>query len=288
MNTSKTGRIQRDTSGGEGLVFIDGRQYAFRLEGMWRSERAPKVDMPVEAEFDAQGTLVALRAAATQAVAGEQAARAFDAAQAGAKHLAAELQAKGLPLVVEYARRVGYPTLGALAIVIVGWFFLPAVSIKLVLMGQGSLSFYDVLGLLNAGGQRGMQAVFAGSGSAGLYGLLCFVSLAAVLLPQVWHDRRAGYGMAAPLLLMLLVGLIAYFKVTSGMSEVQGAFGGKGEMAKAMQEMADQAAAEMRKAISIGFGVWLSLAASAFLAWRGWQSVRGRTGGTASIAARAG
>ena len=83
--TIKRGRILRDTTTGEGLVFVDGNQHAFRLEGMWKSEYAPKVNMTVDVEFDDAGRLVALRnvsggggAAGKEAVVGVEAGRRDD------------------------------------------------------------------------------------------------------------------------------------------------------------------------------------------------------------------
>jgi hypothetical protein len=270
MNTIKRGRILRDTSMGEGLIFVDGQQYPFRLESIWKSEFAPKVNAAIDAEFDDQGRLIAVRAAGSQAVAGEQAAQALGAAQDAAKKLAADLQAKGLPVVAEYAQKIGYPTLGALAAVLLGWFFLPAVSINMGPLGKNSVTFYQGLKLLNAQGIEAL-ATLGGGGSAGFYGFLCFLAILAVLLPHVWKDRRAAFGMAAPLALMLLVAVIAYGKISSQMSAGQEALAGFGgaEYQQMAQQAADQAAAEMRKAISIGFGVYLSLAGALYLAWQG-------------------
>lgn len=57
------GVVLRDTSAGSGLLMVEGRQLPFHLEGLWRSPVAPKPDMAVEAEFDGEGALVALRVA---------------------------------------------------------------------------------------------------------------------------------------------------------------------------------------------------------------------------------
>ena len=255
--TIKRGRILRDTTTGEGLVFVDGNQHAFRLEGMWKSEYAPKVNMTVDVEFDDAGRL---------------AAQAIGAAQEKAKQVAAEFQAKGLPVIQQYAKHIGYPVLGALFAVILGWFFLPAISAELGFLGKNSVTFYQGLKFLNSGGVAAM-----GGGSAGIYGLLCFAALLAVLLPYVWKHPRAGYAMASPLVLMLLVLLISWMKMNEQFEAGQqaaGAFGGA-EYQQMAKQMADQAAAEMRKAISIGFGAYLAFAGAIYLAWRGitWKGV---------------
>ena len=248
---SKRGRILRDTSAGEGLVFVEGKQYAFRLEGMWQSEFAPKANMAVDVDFDEAGRLVALRSVSASGVAGEQAAQALGAAQESAKKFAAEFQAKGLPVLREYAERIGYPVLGALAAVIIGWFFLPAVSADLGFLGKNSVTFWQGLKFLNSGGVAAM-----GGSSAGFYGLLCIASLAAVLLPQVWRHPRARFGMMAPLTLMLLVLVIAWSKMPD------------------VPAGAEEFVAEMRKAVSLGVGSYLAIVASLFLAWRGFSGAR--------------
>lgn len=251
MSTIKRGRVLRDANSGEGLVFVDGNQYAFRLEGMWKSEYAPKVNMGVDAEFDEQGQLIALRSVSASGLAGEQAAQALGAAQESAKKFAAELQSKGLPVFQQYAQRIGYPVLIAFAALIVGWFFLSAVSVDLGFMGKNSVTFYQALKFLNSGGIAAM-----GGGSAGFYGLLCFGALFAVLLPQVWPDPRARYGMAAPLALMLLVLIMAYSKMPD------------------VPQGAEEFASEIRQAVSIGLGSYLAFAAAIFLAWRGVRAAR--------------
>ncbi|MGE0581117.1 MAG: hypothetical protein AB7P31_03110 [Steroidobacteraceae bacterium] len=264
--TIKRGRILRDTSTGEGLVFVDGNQHPFRLEGMWKSEFAPKVNMTVDVEFDDAGKLVALRNVSGGSVAGEQAAQAIGVAQEKAKQVAAEFQAKGLPVIQEYAKRIGYPVLGALLAVIIGWYFLPAISVDMNLLGKSSVTFYEGLKYLNSG-----AAAMMGGGSTGVYGLLCFVALLAVLLPYVWKHPRAGYAMASPLVLMLLVLLLAWTKMNAQFSEgleAASSFGGD-EFRKMAEESARQAAAEMRKAVSIGIGVYLAFAGAIYLTWRG-------------------
>ena len=270
MSTTKRGRILRDTSLGEGLIFVDGEQYPFRLESLWKSEYAPKVNATIDADFDEQGRLIAVRAAGSNAVAGDQAAMALGAARDAAKKMAAEFQAKGLPALVQYAQKIGYPTLGGLAAVLLGWFFLPAVSVNMGMLGNNSVTFYQGLKLLNASGIESLAAL-SGGGSAGLYGVLCFLAIVAVLLPNVWQDRRASWGMAAPLALMLLVAMLAYFKVSSQISASQDAMGqfGGAQYQEMARQAASQAAAEMRKAISIGLGVYLSIAGALYLAWQG-------------------
>ena len=272
MSTIKRGRILRDTTNGDGLVFVEGAQHPFRLEGMWRSEVAPKVNMTVDVEFDDQGQLMSLRSVSGGAIAGEQASQALDAAGAAAKKMAAELQSRGLPVLQEWAKKVGYGKLAAFVLLVIAWFWLPVVGLKLGFLGDGSITFYDSLKLLNSGGMA-----FGGGGGAGFYGFLVLLALACVWLPQVWKDPRANYGMMMPLALMVLVLLIGWFKANSQMSEAREAMGGLANdpQFRAMaEEMAAQARKEMMKAVSFGVGLYLAVAAAAYLAWRGFRAAR--------------
>ena len=44
VTTRGRGRILRDTSTGDGLVYVDGKQYPFGLGNIWKSEIPPKIN----------------------------------------------------------------------------------------------------------------------------------------------------------------------------------------------------------------------------------------------------
>jgi len=245
MTTIRRGRVLRDTSLGEGLVFVEGTQYSFRLEGMWRSEFAPSVNMPVDAVFDEQGQLVALTTVALGTLGREQAALAFDAAGNAVQALTGQLQAKGLPFAKVWARRTGYDTLAATLLLIVAWFWLPALSIGIGILGEHALSFYQVLAFLD-GGFLGLAG-----GHAGSYGVLVLVALLGVFLPQFWKDPRAGYGMALPLALTLVAATMAFERAGSLLG------------------------VSAWRSVSFGSGLHLALATGCYLAFRGLSVARG-------------
>jgi len=60
----RRGKVLRDASQGPGLVMIEGRQYPFSLEDLWKSGRLPKAGMEIEAEFNRDGQLLAIRTVA--------------------------------------------------------------------------------------------------------------------------------------------------------------------------------------------------------------------------------
>lgn len=59
--TRKRGKVLRDTSKGPGLLIIEGQQYPFSLSDLWKSDQPPKIGMIVEAEFNRDGQIVAIR-----------------------------------------------------------------------------------------------------------------------------------------------------------------------------------------------------------------------------------
>jgi len=69
----KRGRILRDPLSGPGLLMVEGQQYPFSLEGIWRSEAPPTTGMVVDVEFDASSQITAVSAVAESQLAKEQA-----------------------------------------------------------------------------------------------------------------------------------------------------------------------------------------------------------------------
>jgi hypothetical protein len=288
--------VLRDTTHGDGLISVAGKQYPFKLEGIWRSDRAPKVDMQVDVDLDDGGGIVAIRAVDSAAAAREQAERLVSAAGATAKQWAAELktkggpaladlrakgapalaelQAKGLPVVKRYVALVGGPTLLALAAVLLGWFFLAAVSID-IFGERESATFYDYLRILN-NPENGLVALQGGRTGAGFYGFLAIVALLAPLLPHVVRSRRLWLAYCAPAAFMVLAGIMGWWKMRSATSQATsaaGSFGG-GEFQELASGMAREFMNEIWNAISIGFGAYLSAAAAIYLVVAGIRRYR--------------
>lgn len=274
MGRIQRGRILRDTATGNGLVFVDGKQYLFRLEGMWKSEFAPKINMLVDVEFDDRGRLTALRSAPVEAVAAEQTTQAFNAAKASTRTLAQEVRSDAVPTIVQHAQALGYPTVIALGALLLGWFYFSSASISLGAGGRLSISFYQFLKLLNV---RGIQDL-VGGGSAGMYGVISFLCVGGVLLPLFWRDRRARFAMLAPVIFMVLIGLLVRHKIAVQMSNLEqatthfssqvGALGDPRAHQFASQ-YTDQMVNQVGNSFSLDFGAWLSLAAALYLGWCG-------------------
>jgi hypothetical protein len=98
---------------------VEGQQYPFTLEGVWKSEAPPATGMVVEVEFDSNSRIVAVHAVNESQIAKEQAEVALNAAKE-----------KGAALASGMVAKFGAPSLVAGGLLIVGWFFLSTVSIK--------------------------------------------------------------------------------------------------------------------------------------------------------------
>lgn len=94
----KRGKILRDPGTGPGLLMIEGRQYWFCREGVWRSKVPPKSGLAVDVKFDRAGEILAITAVSESQLADLQAKRCLSAArEAGAKILRKIAAKCGMP-----------------------------------------------------------------------------------------------------------------------------------------------------------------------------------------------
>jgi hypothetical protein len=242
----KRGRVLRDTNSGQGLLMVEGQQYPFTLEGVWKSEAPPATGMVVEVEFDSNSRIVAVHAVNESQIAKEQAEVALNAAKE-----------KGAALASGMVAKFGAPSLVAGGLLIVGWFFLSTVSIKSPL-GSLDFTFWQILGYLNA--KNIFEVVMSGGRgpSAGIYGFMAIVALAGPFIHHFWKDRRAVLGGLLPLLFMIGVALAVR-------SSVNSAFGADAT-GPGFNNYIEQAREEAMKAISIGMGAYLAVIVSLYLA----------------------
>ncbi len=239
---AKRGKVLRDPHAGPGLLMVEGQQYPFSLEGVWKSEVPPKPGLVVDVAFDAAGAITSIAAVPESQLAKEQA----EAALAVAKE-------KGGKIFGEVVAKTGMPNLIAGLLLVIGWFFLTTVSVQIPFLGKLEYTFWQVLGLLNTSNL--MDAMDQNRHpSAGFYGFLAIVALAGPFVQYFWKDKRAVLGGVAPLLFMVIVWIMAR-------SSIHSAFSGGGADAENIgQQMQDEA----MKAVSMGLGVYLSVLVSLY------------------------
>ena len=256
------GKILRDPATGSGLVSDNGQQYAFSIEQHWRSDTLPVAGMSVDLEIDGTGALASVSAASAQ----QQVEEKF-------RELNDRLKSQGLPVARHLwsglLQRAGWPRLVLMAALFFGWLVFATASIRIGGSLTQSATFREVLVLVNAGG--GIESLSGASGGAGWYGLLMWLALLAPLLSAFWSQRWAAAGHFAPLALMCAAGLAVRSKLvasTAAAGSMAQFLGGSQAQAMA-RRMADEMLEQLMRAISLGFGFYLSVITAVLLALLG-------------------
>lgn len=247
---TRRGRILRDTNAGPGLLTIEGKQYSFVLEGMWRSEVPPRTGMPVDVQFDAQGAPEAVVAVGESQLAREQA----DQALQGMKRQGGELARKTFA-------RFGVGTVVGWLALAAGWFLLTTVSLG----GGGEgmdVSFWHLLGFANESRSLGNL----GGGAAGIYpssgafGMLALAALAGPLLNYFWQNKKAALGGALPLLFMVVVFAVLRHNILLAAGAAGGFFG---------KDATDRMLSEFMAHVTFGLGLYVSAIAALYFTFTG-------------------
>ncbi len=190
---SKRGRVLRDPHMGPGLLIVEGKQYPFFMESIWRSEVPAKPGLVVSVDFDAQENIVGITAVPQRQLDAEKAA----SVQSGSRLRSTLLE--GLS-----SKGGSFSHIAGTGLLLISWTFLAAVSIHLPLLGKLELTFWQILGYLNAGGISQISDV-AATPDSGIFGFLAILVLAGPFLPYVWKDRRAWLGGLLPLAFMIFI-----------------------------------------------------------------------------------
>jgi len=244
---AKRGKVLRDPNAGPGLLIVEGQQYPFALEGVWKSEVAPKPGQVVDVTFDTTtGQIGSITAVPDSVLAKEQADIALRAAKE-----------KGGQIFAQIVAKVGMPSLVCGLVLAISWFWLTAVSVTVPFGGKFEVTFWQILGLLNA--SNIIEVIGnASRSSSGMYGLFAIVCLAGPFIQYFWKDKRAALGGLLPLVFMAIVGTMVHNSINNAMGPVP-----SGGMYADMQRQAQE---EMSKAISYGMGLYLSVLASLYFA----------------------
>lgn len=189
----KRGKVLRDPHVGPGLLMVEGKQYPFLLEGLWRSEVPAKPGLVVNVDFDNQGNLNAITAVPQSQLDREQAELAR--VGAGSRNRVLESWTSGTGTLTRVA---------AAGMLVVSWFFLTAVSIHLPFSGKLDFTLWQILGYLNSGNSLQFLEL-PGNPDSGVFGFLAILVLAGPFLHYFWNDPRAVLGGALPFSFMLFV-----------------------------------------------------------------------------------
>jgi hypothetical protein len=189
---AKRGKVLRDPHFGPGLLIVEGKQYPFLMEGIWRSDVPAKPGLVVNVDFDQEGNLNGITAVPQAQLSQEQA----ELARAGYGARSAIFES----WAIEPGTLMRLAVVGLLAL---SWFFLTAVSIQLPVFGKLDVTFWQLLGFLNSGNSQ--QISDTSSADPGIFGLLAMLALAGPFLHCFWKDPRALFGGLLPLSFMVVV-----------------------------------------------------------------------------------
>jgi hypothetical protein len=182
-----------------GLLFLNGQQKQFTLEGVWKSPVAPAANMAVDVKVDGTGAITGITAVDAQQIAKERLNQLSGVAQERGKE-AAKIAKQGVGAL---AARMGAVALGSAVLVWIAWFFFPAANVDAG--GRISFTFWNLLGV----DFKNLDSVATG-GSHGLFSFLGLIAIAAPFAAPFLRAAWSKYLNAAPLA-YIVIGLIAIF-----------------------------------------------------------------------------
>ena len=203
---AKRGRVLREPYAGPGLLMVEGRQYPL-VQELWRSDVPAKPGLAVNVDFDPHGNLRSITAVPESQINGD---RELAPGGLGIGVLAQEDASLGIALLVQFS---------AAMLLLVSWCSLTALSIHLPFSGGVELTFWQVLGYLNAGGLRQISEI-AATPDAGVLGFAAILVLAGPLVHFFSADRRAALGGFLPLGFILCIAYVAYSNVRGSAREI--------------------------------------------------------------------
>jgi hypothetical protein len=200
MTTQLRGTIIKTPDTSPGLLVADGRQKTFTLEGAWKSQVAPAINMAVDIELDGAGFITRLTAVDPQQAAREKLEQIGGAAQERGKE-AAEIARQSVRAL---AARMGKAALAATVGLWIAWFCMPGLILSFSVIGlerSRSITLWDALALDPYNNMN--------PGSHGFLSLVVLAGIAAPFAAPFIRRRRARYLYAAPLTCLV----VAWFTI---------------------------------------------------------------------------
>jgi hypothetical protein len=195
-----------------GLIFLNGQQKPFTLEGIWKSPVAPAANMTVDVDLDGAGSIAAITVVDSHQLAKERMHQLGGVAQERGKE-AAKLAQKGIGAL---AARMGAVALGASAVFFLAFFFFPAAGIGGEgLGGSASLTFWNLVGT----DFNNPHSVLRGGGDHGLLALLGLIAIAAPFAAPFIGAAWSKFLNAAPLAYLIIASIAIYLGVNKVFGE---------------------------------------------------------------------
>ena len=206
MNTPNTssarGTIIKVPDATPGLLLLDGGQYAFTLEGVWRSAMAPAANQSVIVELDSADAVLSITVVDQQQIAKEKLAELSGVAKVQGKVVAAQIES----VIRALAARMGSATLGIAVLIWITWFLFHAAGVGEGGVDMGSYTFWKLIGTNFAD----QVSVMDPGHARGWLRLLGFVAIVAPFLAPFIREAWSRYLNAAPLAVVLLAWIVLH------------------------------------------------------------------------------
>jgi hypothetical protein len=207
------GTIVKVPDANPGLLFYNGQQKPFTVEGVWKSPVAPAPNMTVDVALDGAGAITALTVVDANQLNKERMAQISGVAQEKGKE-AAKLAQQGVGAL---AARMGTVALASAVVVVIAYFFLPSASIAAGMVAGQTYTFSTLLG---TDFSNMAQAMGATGSSLGLLGILGFLALVAPFAAPFIKTPWSHYLNAAPLGIVIIGWLAIYMNENKAFGDV--------------------------------------------------------------------
>jgi hypothetical protein len=206
MNTANTssprGTVIKVPDATPGLLLLNGRQYSFTLEGVWRSGVAPAPNQSVIVDLDSAGVPLSISVVDQQQIAREKLAELGGVAQERGKVVAGQIQSG----ISALAARMGAATLGIAVLIWISWFLFHAASVGGGGEDVASYTFWTLIGTNFAD----QSSVVEGGHARAWLRIIGFCAIVAPFLAPFIRETWSRYLNAAPLAVVLLGWLVLH------------------------------------------------------------------------------
>jgi len=202
--TKPRGNIVKVPDATPGLLFLNGQQRQFMLEGVWKSPVAPAANMIVDVDLDGAGAITAISVVDSQQLAQERMKELGGVAGDRGKELVKLAQ----KAIAALAARMGTVPLVAAVAFWTAWFFIPVAAIG----GEGmgglvSLTFWNLLGV----SFNNLETILRGGSDHGVFAFLGLIAIAAPFAaPFLRSIDWSKYLNAAPLAYLVVASIGVY------------------------------------------------------------------------------
>jgi hypothetical protein len=210
--TKVRGTIVKVPDATPGLLFINGQQKQFSLEGTWKSAVAPAPNMTVDVNLDGAGEIAAITVVDSQKIAQERLSQLGGVVnERGAEGM--KLAKQGLEVLTG---RLGKIALAAVVLLWISWFFFSAATVQNPGGGNLSFTFWALLGT----DFNNLESLAGGGANHGFFAFLGLIAIAAPFAAPFLRASWSKYLNAAPLAYFVIAFVAIYMNESKAFADL--------------------------------------------------------------------